>query len=99
MINTLNDTEFNNFISSNETVIVDFYADWCSPCKLMMPLLEKFDENSPGKIAKVNIENSSNLAAKFGIRSIPTLISFKNSQVVSKKIGLLSKISDIENML
>ncbi|MDE5539904.1 MAG: thioredoxin [Bacilli bacterium] len=74
--------------------IVDFYADWCGPCKMLGPVLETIDEN----ILKVNVDNREDLATKFGVMSIPTLCFFQNGELKEKTIGFKSK-SEIENIV
>lgn len=91
--------EFENFISSQEPVVVDFYADWCAPCKAMVPVLEKASVQHPGKIAKINVDQSPEISAKFGIRSIPTMLVFKNNQVIGKRVGAVSKVEEISSMI
>lgn len=77
----------------NGTVLVDFYADWCGPCKMVAPILEKISKEvaSNVKIAKVNVDASSDLAGKFSVMSIPTLVIFKNGKVFTTKIGFTSE--------
>ncbi|WP_213995150.1 thioredoxin TrxA [Arsukibacterium sp.] len=74
-------------------VLVDFWAEWCGPCKMIAPILEDVAEEYSGKvsIAKVNIDQNPNTPPKFGIRGIPTLLLFKNGQVAATKVGALSK--------
>lgn len=71
-------------------VVVDFFATWCGPCKMMAPVLEKAAEEYEGKvrIGKLDVDENGELAAKYGVMSIPTLIFFKNGQVVKKMVGL-----------
>ena len=80
---------FNDTIASG-TVLVDFWAPWCGPCKMQTPILEKVAEAVEGKavIAKVNVDEAPSLAAQFGVRSIPTLILFKDGQKVKDFIGV-----------
>jgi thioredoxin 1 len=85
-----NEQDFAEFISSTEKVVVDFWAPWCGPCKAMLPVLERANESAPGKIAKVNVDEVPEIAAKFGIRSIPTMIVFQENQMLDKKIGSAS---------
>ena len=75
------------------TVLVDFYADWCGPCKMVAPILEKISNevSSNVKIAKVNVDLSPDLAGKFSVMSIPTLIIFKNGKVFTTRIGFTSE--------
>lgn len=79
-------------LTSNGNVLVDFYADWCGPCKIMGEILESVD----GNIVKVNTDAFPRLAQKFGVMSIPTLILFKDGSEVDKLIGLQSKNDIIE---
>lgn len=74
-------------------VLVDFWAEWCGPCKMIAPILEDVAQEYSGKvnIAKVNIDQNPNTPPKFGIRGIPTLLLFKNGQVAATKVGALSK--------
>lgn len=87
-------------IEEKGTVLVDFYADWCSPCKMMAPVIDKLAESYEGKIsvAKLNIDQFPDIAASYKVMSIPTLILFKNGEKVESIIGLVDK-SEIENML
>jgi thioredoxin 2 len=82
-------------VNSDIPVIVDFWAPWCGPCKMMGPNFEKSAKNFPLKtlFVKVNTENEQNLGARFGIRSIPTLIIFKNSKEVHRVSGALDETS------
>lgn len=88
----LTSTNFESEISKG-VVLVDFYADWCIPCKMLSPTLSAIADDYKGKmtVAKLNIDQAQNIAAKFGVMSIPTVILFKNGVVVEKKIGLSPK--------
>lgn len=79
-------------INSDIPVLVDFYADWCGPCKMMMPVVEKMAEKYDGKIkvGKVNSDDEGNLAAKYNIMSIPSFLIFKNGEVVNTATGAMS---------
>ncbi len=81
-------------------VLVDFYADWCGPCKMMAPLVEKMAEKYDGKmkIGKLNVEEAMDVAQKYGVMNIPTFIFFKNGEVVEKHVGGMSA-SDLETMI
>lgn len=82
-------------LESDRKVIVDFWATWCNPCKMMHPVLEEIDKEMGEniKIGKINIDNDSLLAAKFGVMSIPTFIVFENGKVVNSSVGMQSKES------
>lgn len=82
--------EYDEEIKSG-TVLVDFYADWCGPCKMLAPNLEAFAKERPDvKILKVNVDEEGELAGSFQVFSIPTLFLYKNGEVVDKKVGFLT---------
>ncbi len=80
-------------LNSDQPVLVDYWAAWCGPCKMIAPILEEVASEYAGKltVAKVNVDENQETAAKFGIRGIPTLMLFKNGQVSATKVGALSK--------
>lgn len=83
---------FDEIISSNAMVLVDFYADWCGPCKMVGPLVAQIaDEHDDVAVVKVNVDDEMELAEKFGVASIPTIILFKDGKEAKKNIGAMSK--------
>lgn len=95
------DENFNEeVLASNIPVLVDFYADWCGPCKMLAPVIETLATEQEGKVkvGKLNVDDSPETARKYGIMSIPTLLYIKNGEVVNKTVGVVSK-TEIEQIL
>ena len=79
-------------LQAGQTVLVDFYADWCGPCKMMGPVVEELaGEESNVKVCNINIDEEMAVAQKYGVMSIPTFISFKNGEVAGKQVGAVPK--------
>jgi thioredoxin 1 len=89
----ITDANFEEIINSDKPVLVDFWAEWCGPCKMIGPVVEELASDYDGKavIGKVNVDENPNVSVKFGIRSIPTLLVFKNGEIVDKQIGAVPK--------
>ena len=93
-IKNLNLDNFDNEISNSKTpILVDFWAEWCGPCKSLTPILEEISDDMSNKIqvVKVNLDENQDLAMKYSIRSLPTLLLFKQGQLIDTKVGLLPK--------
>ena len=91
-------SDFNEIINSDKPTLVDFYADWCGPCKVMSPIIEQ-TKNTLGDTAtvlKINIDNNQEVARKYQIRSIPTLMIFKEGEVVWRQSGVPQKEMIVE---
>ncbi|VVE25089.1 thioredoxin [Pandoraea aquatica] len=93
-IKHISDASFEaDVLNSDKPVLVDFWAEWCGPCKMIAPILDEVSKEYGDKlqIAKINVDDNQGVPAKFGIRGIPTLILFKNGAVAAQKVGALSK--------
>lgn len=93
-IKNVSDDSFSaDVLNSSQPVLVDYWAAWCGPCKMIAPMLEEVAAEFAGKVtvAKLNVDENQQTAAKFGIRGIPTLMLFKNGEVAATKVGALSK--------
>ncbi|MFN5055723.1 MAG: thioredoxin [Bacteroidota bacterium] len=100
MIQYLNEESFDESIKLNNVVLVDFYADWCGPCKALHPILEQTFEKIGNKavIAKVNVDTNPNLASRYGVRSIPALFYLKNGEVVYNSTGLVQSKEIVQKL-
>jgi len=97
----INSEEFKNLTTTSEKpVIVDFFADWCGPCKMLAPLLDELaSEADEAIICKLNVDESPDIANQFGVTSIPTMISFKNGSEFKRHVGLLAKDAILEELV
>ena len=89
----ITDSNYSEILASGQPVLVDFWAEWCGPCKMIGPIVAQLADEYEGKavIGKVDVDANPDISVKFGIRSIPTLLIFKNSEIVDKQIGAVPK--------
>lgn len=104
MAKEFTDANFDELLSSNKVVVADFWATWCGPCKAMGPSIDELATEYEGKalIGKVDVEENNDLAEKYAIRSVPTIIFFKDGEMVDKQVGAVPKVvleSKIKNLL
>ncbi len=89
----ITDANFDEVVQSDKPVLIDFWAEWCGPCRMIGPIVEELAGEYDGKavIGKMDVDANTQVPAKFGIRSIPTLLVFRNGEVVDKQIGAVGK--------
>ena len=98
VINVTNEN-FNEIISNEKKVLIDFYATWCGPCRMLSPIVDQFAEENPQYVVgKINVDDCEDIARKYGIQSIPTLIVFQNGEAVKQSLGVITK-EQIANLL
>ena len=93
-------TNFNELLQDSKLVIVDFWATWCGPCRMLSPILDEVEEEMSDKISvgKVNVDDADEIAAQYRIMSIPTLLFVKNGEIVDKTVGAMPKPALLEKI-
>jgi thioredoxin 1 len=93
MANVVTDANFEELINGSKPVVVDFWAEWCGPCRMIAPFVEELAEEYEEKvfIGKLNVDENEEVTARFGIRSVPTLLFFKNGELTDKLVGAAFK--------
>lgn len=89
----ITDSNFNDVISKNKTVLVDFWAEWCGPCRMIGPIIEELANEYEGKaiIGKLDVDSNQESSIKYGVRSIPTILTFKDGEIVDRQVGAVPK--------
>ena len=89
----ISDSNFNEIVTKNSVVLIDFWAEWCGPCRMIAPMIEELANEYNGKavVGKLDVDNNQESSIKFGVRSIPTLLVFKNGELVDRHVGAVSK--------
>ncbi|MDY6986281.1 MAG: thioredoxin [Candidatus Thermoplasmatota archaeon] len=88
----IDDKNFDSFVKGNEKAVIDCYADWCMPCRMVSPILEELSKEMDGvAFAKLNVDYSQNVAMRYGIMSIPTILLFKNGELADMVVGAMPK--------
>jgi len=100
MAKVATNTNFPELLQGNKLIIVDFWATWCGPCRMLSPILDEVEEEMTDKISvvKVNVDDADEIAAQYRIMSIPTLLFFKNGQLVDKTVGAMPKAVLVEKI-
>lgn len=94
MVKTITDANFDSVLQENEITVIDFWAEWCGPCKMLTPIITKLSENNVDiSIGKANIDDASTITNEYNVRNIPTLLFFKNGKVVDKAVGVQSEFA------
>lgn len=96
----ITDATLEEVLATDKLVIIDFWAEWCGPCKMVGPIIDQISDEYEGKVVvgKVDVDNNDNATAKYGIRNIPTILYIKNGEIVDKVVGAGSKSAFVEKI-
>ena len=96
----VSDANYKEVLAAGQPVVLDFWAEWCGPCRMVSPIIDELAEEYAGRITvgKVNVEENDTVVAEYGIRNIPTVLFFKDGQVVDKQVGAAQKAAFVEKM-
>lgn len=94
------DANFKEYVNSGKPVVIDFWAEWCGPCRMITPVIEELAKEYEGKveIGKMDVDDNNDVPVEFGIRSIPTILFFKNGELVDKQVGAVQKAALVEKI-
>jgi thioredoxin 1 len=95
---SLNTETFEKKIKENKVVLIDFWAAWCGPCRMLGPVMDDVENLFPNQVGKVNVDEERDLAAKYGVRSLPTVIFFKDGEVMERIPGVAPKSTYIDKL-
>ena len=95
---SLNKESFEKKLKDNKVVLVDFWAAWCGPCRMLSPVMDDVENLFPNNVGKVNVDEERDLAAKYGIRSLPTVVFFKDGEVMERIPGVAPKSTYIDKL-
>ena len=96
----VSDANYKEVLAAGQPVVLDFWAEWCGPCRMVSPIIDELAEEYAGRITvgKVNVDENDTVVAEYGIRNIPTVLFFKDGQVVDKQVGARQKAAFVEKM-
>ena len=96
----VSDANYKEVLAAGQPVVLDFWAEWCGPCRMVSPIIDELAEEYDGRITvgKVNVDENDTVVAEYGIRNIPTVLFFKDGQVVDKQVGAAQKAAFVEKI-